>query len=78
MLLAKGLTDASDLKDWVLLIAGNVFIIILVVRAIGYYAKREWGELIGHILIAVIVAGFIFTPNTAISLLRGIWEKVAG
>lgn len=46
------LTTGSDLKTWVLLIAGNVFIIILVIRAITYYAKREWGELIGHFLAA--------------------------
>ena len=45
----------ADFKDWVLVIAGNIFIAILVLRAIGHYFKREWGELFGHIAAGVLV-----------------------
>ncbi|MER7112252.1 hypothetical protein [Streptomyces sp. NPDC000229] len=78
MEIAAPLTDGTQLKDWVLLIAGNIFIVILAVRGIGYYAKREWGELIGHLMAAVVIAGIVYAPNVAIGLFRGIWEKVAG
>ncbi|MFF3764637.1 hypothetical protein ACFYYR_11200 [Streptomyces sp. NPDC001922] len=76
--LAAELTDGSDLKKWILLIAGNVFIVILAVRGIGYYAKREWGELIGHLMAAVVIAGIVYAPNVAVDLFKGIWSKVAG
>ncbi|MER5971637.1 hypothetical protein ABT112_18200 [Streptomyces sp. NPDC002055] len=76
--LAAELTDGSDLKKWILLIAGNVFIVILAVRGIGYYAKREWGELIGHLMAAVVIAGIVYAPNVAVDLFKGIWNKVAG
>ncbi|MGW2255403.1 hypothetical protein ACWCXH_35285 [Kitasatospora sp. NPDC001660] len=72
------LTTGADLKAWVLLIAGNVFIVILVVRSIGYYAKREWGELIGHILVAILIAGFVFATDTSVGLLKDLWGKVSG
>ncbi|WP_432094913.1 hypothetical protein [Streptomyces sp. bgisy100] len=76
--LAAELTDGSDLKKWILLIAGNVFIVILAVRGIGYYAKREWGELIGHLMAAVVIAGIVYAPNVAVDMFKGIWSKVAG
>ncbi len=76
--LAADLTTGKDLKDWVILIAGNVFIVIMAVRAIGYYAKREWGELIGHLMAAVVIAGLVYAPDAAVSLFKGIWGKVAG
>ena len=72
------LTSGAVLKVWVFLIAGNAFLIILAVRAIGHYAKREWGELIGHILAGVVVAGFVFATDTTKNMLVEIWNKVAG
>lgn len=72
------LTDGADLKTWVLLIAGNIFIVVLVVRSVGHYAKREWGELLGHVLTGVVVAGIIYSPQTAVDLFKAIWQKVAG
>lgn len=63
----------TDLKNWVLILAGNIFIIILVVRAVGYYAKREWGELIGHVLVAILIAGFIYANDATVTLLRNLW-----
>lgn len=74
---ASGLTG-EDFKNWVLIIAGNVFIVILVVRAVGYFAKREWGELIGHILVAVLIAGFIYSTDTMLSLIKGVVKLIFG
>ncbi|MGI5353548.1 hypothetical protein ACQEU8_36050 [Streptomyces sp. CA-250714] len=72
------LTSGADLKTWVFLIAGNIFLIVLVVRAIGHYAKREWGDLIGHIIAGVVVAGFVFATDTTKTMFVEIWNKVAG
>ncbi|CAM5453338.1 hypothetical protein SALBM311S_05304 [Streptomyces alboniger] len=72
------LTSGADLKTWVFLIAGNIFLIILVVRAIGHYAKREWGELIGHVITGILVAGFVFATDTTKTMFVEIFNKVAG
>ncbi|MFC8875587.1 hypothetical protein [Streptomyces ardesiacus] len=72
------LTSGADLKTWVFLIAGNIFLIVLVVRSIGHYAKREWGDLIGHIIAGVVVAGFVFATETTKTMFVEIWNKVAG
>ncbi|ARZ69188.1 MULTISPECIES: hypothetical protein [Streptomyces] len=72
------LSSGAELKSWVFLIAGNIFLIILAVRAIGHYAKREWGELLGHFLAGVVVAGFVFAPDESKDMLIAVWKKVAG
>ncbi|WP_030209260.1 hypothetical protein [Streptomyces sp. NRRL S-87] len=72
------LTDGASLLGWTKTIAGNVFLIILLVRAVMHYAKREWGEMIGHIIAGVIVAGFVFATDQTKTLLTDIWNKVAG
>ncbi|MGW1072740.1 hypothetical protein [Streptomyces sp. NPDC002537] len=72
------LTSGAELKSWVIMIAGNIFLIVLAVRAIGHYAKREWGELLGHFLAGVVVAGFVFESDVTIQMLKDIWTKVAG
>ncbi|UYG18306.1 hypothetical protein BRM3_14990 (plasmid) [Brachybacterium huguangmaarense] len=68
----------AELKDWVLIVAGNIFIVILVVRAISHYAKREWGELITNLLIAVFIAWIVYSNSTFIAFLRWAAEKITG
>ncbi|MFD9084548.1 hypothetical protein [Streptomyces erythrochromogenes] len=72
------LTDGASLLGWTKTIAGNIFLIILLVRAVMHYSKREWGELIGHIIAGVIVAGFVFQTEATKQLLVDIWGKVSG
>ena len=68
----------ADFKDWVLVIAGNIFIAILVLRAIGHYFKREWGELFGHLAAGVLVGGLIYANNQTINVLKGFWGLLSG
>jgi hypothetical protein len=68
----------ADFKDWVLVIAGNIFIAILVLRSIGHYFKREWGELFGHLAAGVLVGGLIYANNETINVLKGFWGLLAG
>jgi hypothetical protein len=68
----------AEFKDWVLVIAGNIFIIVFVGRALGFYAKREWGEFFLHIFGGIIVAGFVYANNTTINILKDLWGIFAG
>ncbi|MGA5134479.1 hypothetical protein ACPCTO_32270 [Streptomyces olivoreticuli] len=72
------LTSGVQLKDWVITVAGNVFLIILIVRGIGHYAKREWGGLITHVMAGVVVAGFVYASDVTKTVLVDVWTKVVG
>jgi hypothetical protein len=60
-------------RDWALVIAGNIFVIILAVRAIGYYARRNWSDMTAHVIGGVLVAGIIFFPDRVLTLLQNAW-----
>src|SRR5690625_7750646 len=68
----------AELKDWVIIVAGNIFIVILVVRMISHYAKREWGDLLTNFLVAVFIAWIVYSTDTFIGFLRWVAEKVSG
>ncbi|MFH9355156.1 hypothetical protein [Kitasatospora sp. NPDC017646] len=72
------LTDGTAFKNWALLICGNLFLAFLAVRMVGQFMKEEWGRLITTIVAAVAVAGFIWFPDTAKTLLGDVWTKVTG
>lgn len=68
----------SGLADAILVILGNIFVIILAGRGIQLWAKKEWGEMIGFLAGAVVVAAFIWLPDQMISLLQWFWNLFAG
>lgn len=72
------MTTGAEFKDWVLIIAGNIFIVVFIFRSIGAYSKREWGELITNFLAGVLIAGLIYANDQTIGLLKGIWNLIAG
>lgn len=71
-------TDGSSLKDWVLVFAGNIFIVVLAIRAVGHYAKREWGELVTSLLAAVFIAGVIYANDQTMTILKNIFTMIFG
>ncbi len=72
------MTDGAALRDWVLLVAGNIFMLLLAARAVGHFAKREWGEMIGMGVAAVFVAGFVYFPDQSIGFFQDIWQTFLG
>ncbi|MGZ0153717.1 hypothetical protein ACXJJ3_42075 (plasmid) [Kribbella sp. WER1] len=68
----------ADAKDYVLFVCGNLFIAIMAVRSIQYYAKREWGTLFGHLAAGVLVFGIVYANNVFLQILRSFWDLIAG
>ncbi len=64
--------------EWFKGIVGSVFIAILMIRSLGYYLKKEWGELTGHLLVAIIIAGLVYFPDQFIEILKGFWNMITG
>jgi uncharacterized membrane protein (DUF2068 family) len=65
-------------KTTVLIILGNVFIIILALRALGSWAKKEWGEFATLIVSSIVIAGIIYFPNQAVEFLQWAWNLILG
>jgi len=65
-------------KTAILLILGNVFIVLLAVRAVGAWARKEWGELVALVVGAVVVAGFIYFPDQIVNLLKTVYTQLTG
>ena len=76
--IAAALTTGADLKIWILAIAGNLFVVVLVVRGLGAFFKRDYGEMVTLFLSGVLLAGLIWFPDDAVSLLKAIWGKAVG
>jgi len=65
-------------KDAVLTLAGNVFIIIFIIRTVGAFAKKEWGELVVNFLAGIIIAGFVYFTDSSVTVLKTIWSLIFG
>lgn len=76
--MAAPLTTGADLKNWILIVGGNVFIAILAVRAIGYFIKDDWGKMITLVVGAVFVGACVWAPDAVQGFLTGVWGKVSG
>jgi uncharacterized membrane protein (DUF2068 family) len=72
------LTTGSELRDWILIVVGNVFMAFLAVRGFGHWLKKEWGEMITMFVAAIFLAAAIWAPDAVKGILTGIWNKVAG
>ncbi|MEV7419860.1 hypothetical protein [Streptomyces sp. NPDC089919] len=72
------LTTGSQLRDWILTAAGNLFGAFLAVRAISYFIKDDWGKMITLVIAAVFVGAMIWLPDEMRALLTGLWSKVEG
>lgn len=68
----------AGLKDWVIIVAGNIFIVLFVVRTLGAFAKKEWGEMIVNVLVGVFVAGLVYSTDSTITILKNLWSLISG
>lgn len=64
------MSDLSGLKDWIIVLAGNIFIVILVVRALGAYAKRDWGDMVTNFVVAVVIGFLVYANDSAVALIK--------
>lgn len=62
--------------NWLLAILGNVFLLILVYRAVGHYARNEKGELLGHVALGILVAGFVYMPTQVVGIFKGAFSLI--
>lgn len=66
----------NGLVSWILAVVGSLFTAVLAVRGFGHWMKKEWGQLITHIVGGAVVAIMIFTPNQAVTILKFVGAKI--
>lgn len=70
--------NLSSTKDWILAAAGTVVIIILIVRIVMAYGRKQWGEMVTEMLGGAFVLWFCFFNDNAIQTLKTIAQAIFG
>lgn len=68
----------DQFTGWILAILGNIFIVILVIRCFGDWIRKDWGALVGDLVMGIIIAALVYFPTQFIGLLKGAWKLFTG
>lgn len=71
-------TSGDKIKAVILGLCGTALIIIMAVRALGYFANEKYGKLAGMVVAAVVVGIFVYAPDTGISIIKSIGTTFTG
>jgi len=66
-----------SLQEWVLSLVGGVFTIVLVSNMTAIFAKKDWGQMIGFIVAAIVCGWVILSPDTFIAFIKFVAQKIA-
>nr|WP_315282833.1 hypothetical protein [uncultured Actinomyces sp.] len=66
----------GGLKDWALTGAGNVFVIILAVGGLYFWASDRHAKLAAYVISGAVVAAIIFNYDTVFTFLTNLAGKI--
>ena len=66
----------GGLKDWALTGAGNVFVIILAVGGLYFWASDRHAKLAAYVISGAVVAAIIFNYDTVFTFLTNLEGKI--
>ena len=66
----------GGLKDWALTGAGNVFVIILAVGGLYFWASDRHGKLAAYVISGAVVAAIIFNYDTVFTFLTNLAGRI--
>jgi len=67
-----------EFQELALKVVGNVFTVVFIVRALGAYIKKDWGDMISQIVFAMVLVGFIYFTDQSIGILKFLWNITLG
>lgn len=71
---AAGTNIGDILKSW----GGSLLLAIAGLRGLVALAKRDFGEGISLLAIAVVVGGFVYAPDQVKGLIVSLWRPISG
>lgn len=66
----------GGLKDWALTGAGNIFVIILAVGGLYFWASDRHAKLAAYVISGAVVAAIIFNYDTVFTFLTNLAGKI--
>ncbi len=72
------LPQFDSVKNALITILGSVVMIILLIRIVTAYGKKQYGEMITELLAVVFVAWFVFTPDSAQNTIKALAKMIFG
>lgn len=75
-----GITAQSGegLKNVVLGIIGSLLLIVMAGRMLASYTEERYGKMISLVAGGAAVAGVVYFPDTAISIVKGLFSQFTG
>lgn len=70
------LPTGSWIKDWILIIAQNVFVVLLAIGAVKAFGKKAWVTFVTLAIAGAITAFFVYFPTEAVELLKKFGGKI--
>lgn len=68
----------EPIKDYVIAVVGNIFIIVLVYNALQYYAQKAWGQMIALIAASIVLGSFVWANEATITFFKWIINQFFG
>ncbi|WIE70346.1 hypothetical protein [Curtobacterium sp. MCLR17_054] len=65
-------------EELILKILGNIFLLVLAIRMFVAYLRKDFGEMVGELVVAVVIVGFIYFTDQTVGILKGIWNATIG
>ncbi len=72
------LPNLDEVSDLVITLSASAIMIILVVRLLSSYAKRQYGEMISEVIGCILVGFAIWFPDETVALLQDISQGIFG
>ena len=66
----------AALKEWILTGAGNIFVIILAVGGLYFWASDRHAKLAAYVLSGAVVAAIIFNYDTVFTFLTNLAGRI--
>lgn len=63
--------------EWILSVVGAVFTVVLVMNMTAIFAKKDWGQMIGFIVAAIVCGWVILSPDTFIAFIKFVTQKIS-
>lgn len=79
--LAEGIEDlptGENVKTWIVQLAGNLLIVVLIVFAVKNFISQQWGAMIATLLGGAFVAWIIWFTDSFTAFLKAIVTAFGG
>lgn len=72
------LPNFDSFGNSIIAILGSLVMVILVVRIVIAYGKKQWGEMITEVVAVVFVGWFVWFPDSAKTTIKDVAKSIFG